>query len=85
LQRLRSLLSDLENVAIPSLAQKTFDAEKEALEHALTKSFRIRNDAIKSLAPRDAAFGTQPTKKSVNAILRTLFKRCGKLWIGRRI
>ena len=30
-------------------AQKTFDAEGEALEHALTKSFRIRNDAIKIL------------------------------------
>ena len=30
-------------------AQKTFDAEGEALEHALTKSFRIRNEAIKSL------------------------------------
>jgi hypothetical protein len=30
-------------------AQKTFDAEGEALEHGLTKSFRIRNEAIKSL------------------------------------
>jgi hypothetical protein len=49
LQRLRSLLSDLENVAIPPPAQKTFDAEGEALKHALTKSFRIRNNAIKSL------------------------------------
>jgi hypothetical protein len=26
-----------------------FDAEGEALEHALTKTFRIRNEAIKSL------------------------------------
>src|ERR1700730_529633 len=34
--------------AIPP-AQKTFDAEGEALEHALRKSFRLRNDAIKSL------------------------------------
>ena len=29
--------------------QKTFDAEGEVLEHALVKSFRIRNEAIKSL------------------------------------
>jgi hypothetical protein len=39
LQRLRSVLSEVRNVAIPAPAQKTFDAEGEALEHALTKSF----------------------------------------------
>jgi hypothetical protein len=44
LQRLRSLLSELGNVAIPPPAQKTFDAEGEALEHAMTKSFRVRNE-----------------------------------------
>jgi hypothetical protein len=49
LQGLRLLLSELGNVAIPPPAQKTFDAEGEVLEHALTKSFRIRNDAIESL------------------------------------
>ncbi len=49
LQRLRLLLSELGNVAIPPPTQKTFDAEGEALEHALAKSFRIRNQAIKSL------------------------------------
>jgi hypothetical protein len=49
LQRLRSVLSEVGNVAIPPPAQKTFDAEGEALEHALTRSFRIRNEAIKSL------------------------------------
>jgi hypothetical protein len=49
LQRLRSLLSELGNIPIPPPVQKTFDAEGEALEHALTKSFRIRNEAIKSL------------------------------------
>jgi hypothetical protein len=32
LQRLRSILSDLGDAAIPSPAQKTFDAEGEALE-----------------------------------------------------
>jgi hypothetical protein len=46
LQRLRSLLSKLGNVAIQPPAQKTFKAEGEALEHALTQSFRIRNEAI---------------------------------------
>jgi putative SOS response-associated peptidase YedK len=49
LQRLRSVLSEVGNVAIPAPAQKTFDAEGELLEHALTKSFRIRNEAMKSL------------------------------------
>ena len=37
------------NVTIPPPAQKTFDAEGETLEHALPKSFRIRNEATKSL------------------------------------
>ena len=49
LQRLRLGLSEAGNVAIQPPAQKTFDAEGEALEHALTKSFRIRNEVIKSL------------------------------------
>jgi hypothetical protein len=49
LQGLRLLLSELGNVAIPPPAQKTFDAEGEVLEHALTKSFRIRNEATESL------------------------------------
>ena len=49
LQRLRMVLSELGSVAIPPPAQKTFDAEGEALEHVLRKSFRLRNDAIKSL------------------------------------
>jgi hypothetical protein len=61
LQRLRLVLSDAANVAIPPPAQKTFDAEGEILEHALTKSFRIRNEAIKSLCSSVcAAFGTRP-------------------------
>jgi hypothetical protein len=49
LQKLRFALSELGNVEIPPPAQKTFDAEGEILEHALTKSFQIRNEAIKSL------------------------------------
>src|ERR1700719_4171813 len=49
LQRIRTLLSDLNKTEIPSPAQKTFDAEGEILEHALKKSLRIRNEAIKSL------------------------------------
>jgi hypothetical protein len=35
LQRLRLVLSEAGNVTIPPPAQKTFDAEGEALEHAL--------------------------------------------------
>ena len=49
LQRLRSVLSETANLAIPPPAQRTFDAEGEALEHALAKNLRIRNEAIKSL------------------------------------
>ena len=49
LQRLRMVLSEVGSVVIPPPAQKTFDAEGEALEHVLRKSFRLRNDAIKSL------------------------------------
>jgi hypothetical protein len=49
LQRLRLVLSETGKVAISPPAQKTFDAEGEALEYALTKSFRLRNEAIKSL------------------------------------
>ena len=49
LQRLRMVLSEMGSVAIPPPVQKTFDAEGETLEHALRKSFRLRNDAIKSL------------------------------------
>jgi hypothetical protein len=45
----RSILSDAGNTPIPSRPQKTFDAEGEALEHALTRSFRIRNEPIKGL------------------------------------
>src|SRR5580692_10023672 len=48
-QRIRALLSDLGKTEIPPSAQKTFDAEGEILEYALTKSLRIRNEAIKSL------------------------------------
>ena len=48
-QRLRLVLSEKGNIAIPPPTQKTFDAEGEALEYALTKSFRIRNEAIKNL------------------------------------
>jgi hypothetical protein len=49
LQRLRLVLSEAGNVTIPPPAQKTFDAEGEVLEHALTKSLRLRNEAMKSL------------------------------------
>src|SRR3984957_15573000 len=47
LQRIRLVLSETENVVIPPPAQNTFEAEGEVLEHALTKSLRMRNEAIK--------------------------------------
>ena len=68
LQRLRMVLSENGNFAIPPPAQKTFDAEGEALEHALTTSFRIRNEAINSLCSsvrrfRDATIKTECKKR----------------------
>jgi hypothetical protein len=78
LQRLRSLLSDLGNVSIPPPAQRTFDAEGEALEHALTKSFRLRNDAIKSFCSsvrrfRDATI-KEECKRDYPQALHALWK-----------
>ena len=49
LQKLRLGLSEAGNVAIPPPTEKTFDAEGEALAHAQMKSFRMRDEAIKSL------------------------------------
>ncbi len=68
LQRLRLVLSETGNVAIPPTAQKTFDAEGEALERALTKSLRPPNEAIKSLCSsvrrfRDATIKARMQKR----------------------
>jgi hypothetical protein len=63
LQRLRLVLSEAGNVTIPPPAQKTFDAEGEVLEHALTESFRIRNEAIKSLCSSVRRFRDATMKK----------------------
>jgi hypothetical protein len=49
LQRLRAVLSELGNIAIPPPKQKTFDLEGEILEHALTKCLQTRNDALRNL------------------------------------
>ena len=56
LQRLRLVLSEVANVAIPPPAKKTFDAEGEILEHALTRSLHLRNEAIKSLCSSGRRF-----------------------------
>ena len=45
----RTVLPELANLVYSDTAQKTFNAEGEILEHALTKSYRIRIEAIKSL------------------------------------
>jgi hypothetical protein len=51
-------------VQIPPPAQKTFDAEGEILEHALTKSLRIRNEAIKSLCSSVRRFRDATIRKN---------------------
>ena len=78
LQRFRSVLSSMGNVAIPAPVQKTFDAEGEILEHTFTKSFRVRNDAIKSLCSsvrrfRDAAI-KQESKSDFPHAFQALWK-----------
>jgi hypothetical protein len=85
LQRLRLVLSETGNVAIPPPAQKTFDAEGEALEHALTKSLRSGTMRSKVCVRRYADSVTPPLRMNAKPIIRTLFKHCGKRWIGRRI
>ena len=77
LQRLRLVLSEVGNVAIPTPTQKTFEAEGEILENVLTKSFRIRRQS-KAYAPRFAASEMQPSKKNAKAIILTLFRRLWK-------
>jgi hypothetical protein len=78
LQRLRLVLSEAGNVTIPPSTQKTFDAEGEALEHALTRSFRVRNEAIKSLCSsvrlfRDATI-KEECKSDCRHALQALWK-----------
>jgi hypothetical protein len=78
LQRLRLVLSETGNIAIPPPAQKTFDAEGEILEHALKKSLRIRNEAIKSLCSsvrrfRDATI-KEESKSDYPHALQALWK-----------
>ena len=78
LQRLRLVLSEAGNVAIPPLAHKTFDGEGEVLEDALTKSLRIRNEAIKSLCSsvrrfRDATI-KEECKRDYPHALQALWK-----------
>jgi hypothetical protein len=48
LRQLRSVLTEAGNVAIPPPAQKTFDAEGEALERALTKSLYLGSTTVPS-------------------------------------
>jgi hypothetical protein len=83
LQRLRSVLSEAGHVAIPPPAQKSFDAEGEALERALTKSLRIRNDAIKSLCSSVRRFRDGLSRRNAKATIRTHFRLCGTRWNGR--
>jgi hypothetical protein len=72
------MLSGLGKFTIPPPAQKTFDAEGDILEHALTKSFRIRNEAIKNLCSsvrrfRDATI-KEECKRDCPHALQALWK-----------
>jgi hypothetical protein len=85
LQRLRLVLSEAGNVTIPPPAQKSFDAEGGALEHALTKSFRLRNDAIKSLCSSVRRSRDATIKEECKSDYPYALRRFGKRWIGQRI
>jgi hypothetical protein len=69
----------------PDPTQKTFDAEGEALEHALTKSFRIRNEAIKSLCSSVRRFRDATVKEECKDDYPHALQALWKPWIGRRI
>jgi hypothetical protein len=78
LQRIRAVLSDLGKTAIPPPTQKTFELEGEILEHSLTKTVRVRNDAIKSLCTsvrrfRDATIKEECQRDYLHA-LQALWK-----------
>jgi hypothetical protein len=64
------------NGVIPAPTQKTFEAEGEILEHALTKSFRIRNGRSRVCVLRYADLETLPSKQhlalSLTAVLDVL-------------
>jgi hypothetical protein len=83
LQRLRLVLSEKGNIAIPPPTQKTFDAEGRALEYALTKSFRIRNEAIKNLCSSVRRFRDATIKEECKSDYPHALRLCGKPWIGR--
>jgi len=67
LQRIRALLSDLGKTEIAPAAQKTFDAEGEILEHALTKSLHLQNESIKSLCSSVRRFPDATIKEECKA------------------
>jgi hypothetical protein len=66
-------------------AQKTFDAEGEILEYALTNSLRMRDKAIKSLCSSVRSFRDATIKDECKTTIRTLYRRCRKRWSGRMI
>jgi hypothetical protein len=79
LQRLRLVLSEVGNVAIPTPPQKTFEAEGEILEHALTKSFRIRNETMKSLCYYNEAIRLEPNAANAYTNRGLAYESQGKL------
>jgi hypothetical protein len=85
LAEIRWVIKDTCGIDLPPPAQKTFDAEGEALKHALTNLSGFGTKPSKVCLCRSADFGTPPSKKNAKAIIRMLSKHSGKRWIGRRI
>jgi hypothetical protein len=79
LQRLRLLLSEMGNVAIPLPARKTFDAKGEILEHALAKSLHLQERGDQ----KSLFFRTPPSKRNAKAIIRTLYSIVERVGSGR--
>src|ERR1700722_13504156 len=81
LQRLRSVLSEMGNVAIPAPTQKTFEAEGEILENVLAKSLTSGTRLCSSVRRfRDATI-KEECKRDYPHALQELWKAL----IGRRI
>jgi hypothetical protein len=67
LQRIRAILADLGNVAVPPPPKKTFEAEGEILQRTLQKYLRNRNTALQSLTRAVRRFRDATLKEECKA------------------
>jgi hypothetical protein len=82
LQRIRAILADLGNVAVPPPSKKTFEAEGEILQRTLQKCLRDRNTALQGLTRavrrfRDATL-KEECKKDYPQALQAMLKAIGE-------